>query len=429
MSSPTRSRIPPYRPKLRTPLRAPRTSQATPTAIPTPKHNRPYTRQPSNSALVPSPPRLNMNGRHTNRHLPKRSPFAKYRSSAPVDTHDELPYDNPRSTADYPRQTLPSRFAMPDRNRSLSSRLFRTPERPQSRGERGSLANARPHTPLQEPVFDETLIEKTPAKGENDQWLASLGFDLSLLTLTDNNHHVENQNPNLSIAPHPAPDFEKLSPTQAPVLDPLRPPICLSQNILTDAARRPDPGVPRPTALRRHTDLNARLQADMFAETADPVTPSRLGSARKGRRASARVSARELRGLLDVQEAVENAKEIDLSDMRKSARKARNRRSMRLQLGPVEMGGLPVDVVEPTGATVMLSPVRATREQKEALGSENIVTPVRRSLRISQRHAPAIPFPDLGGQNAERLDSANYAYLPNPSLEGKLANEIRTPLR
>ncbi|CDF35997.1 unnamed protein product [Chondrus crispus] len=181
----------------------------------------------------------------------------------------------------------------------------------------------------------------------------------------------------------------------------------------------------RPTATsRRHTDW--RLETNSTTESTvneAALTPARVKSARKSRRASARVSVRELRALAEGQESMgfkaEKATPV-------SKRKTRSRRSM----AAVDVDGRKTDQADGNLATAnfVLSPVRATKQQREVLGSESIVTPVRRSLRISMRHVPVVKIDDVGEHNAERLESADYAFLPNQSLPEKVAVE-RKPIR
>ena len=181
----------------------------------------------------------------------------------------------------------------------------------------------------------------------------------------------------------------------------------------------------RPTATsRRHTDW--RLEANSTTESTineATLTPARVKSARKSRRASARVSVRELRALAEGQESMgikaEKATPV-------SKRKTRSRRSM----AAVDGAGQKTEQADGNLATAnfVLSPVRATKQQREVLGSESIVTPVRRSLRISMRHVPVVKIDDVGEHNAETLESADYAFLPNQSLSEKVDVEGK-PIR
>lgn len=194
------------------------------------------------------------------------------------------------------------------------------------------------------------------------------------------------------------------------------------------SSSRRDAPLGKPKTPRRHTDW--RVESATAAESCglDPiVTPGRVRSARKSRRSSARVSTRELRALVEAQESM-GIKTDDTQGTPLSTRKTRGRQSSTVKME----GG--AGAMEPNSehlstANFVLSPVRATKQQKEALGSEKIVTPVRRSLRISMRHVPIIEIDDVGEHNAERLESADYAFLPNRNLKEKVDVDRKNPLR
>lgn len=190
-----------------------------------------------------------------------------------------------------------------------------------------------------------------------------------------------------------------------------------------------DAPIGAPLGSRRHTDWCARTASKAVTDSTAPesmVTPVRLRSARKSMRTSARVSTRELRALVDAQESMGIIPDIDAHGPPGSTRKARARRSVaKVETAP----GMKDPVTEKLAtANYILSPVRATRQQKEVLGSERIVTPVRRSLRISRRHIPIVEINDVGEHNAERLESADYAFLPNRNLREKVDVDAKKPL-
>lgn len=346
-------------------------------------------------------------------------------------------------------------------------RWYRTPERGAVRGEHGQIAsNFRSHFRAAEVELDESIIAKTPAKEDNDAWLESLGFNISVLKISDErNDEAENRHPNMSAgAEFVEPDDEGTFPKPTATGPSAQRPRSLFRDVEPSFTIRPstnaiacnsprgdrstrieevdqdrdravmrtlaelqEAGIGTPRGSRRHTDLNCVTSSCSQEPKEDFLTPSRVSSARR-RRASARVSTRELRALFEAQGQEGVKSEAGSASARRSARKSLVSRSIDLR-ETFESQDNPTKQVEPVGAAVVLSPVRATKQQRAALGSENIVTPVRRSLRISQKHTPALKIPDLEEQSAERLDSANYAYVPNPSLKERLDMEPRTPIR
>ena len=70
-------------------------------------------------------------------------------------------------------------------------------------------------------------------------------------------------------------------------------------------------------------------------------------------------------------------------------------------------GGSPI----PAAHVVVLTPMRANKHQRASLGADQVLTPVRRSLRKST------PFKSMNSNNLNRvLAESNYAYTPNASL-------------
>lgn len=53
------------------------------------------------------------------------------------------------------------------------------------------------------------------------------------------------------------------------------------------------------------------------------------------------------------------------------------------------------------GSSLVLTPVKASRRQRQVLGSNTILTPVRRSLRLSARHVGG------GGEGEIKSDGVN----------------------
>lgn len=146
------------------------------------------------------------------------------------------------------------------------------------------------------------------------------------------------------------------------------------------------------------------------------VTPGRIRSSRKSRRASARVSTRELKALFDTQDGVgfedDEVREGLISGTERTVKEAE-----------ATAGGRGT-----ASANVVLTPVRASKQMRDALGSEKIVTPVRRSLRISRRHLETVGV-DVAEHNSARLESADYAFLPNRSIKERVSVRMKTPLR
>lgn len=200
-------------------------------------------------------------------------------------------------------------------------------------------------------VIDEQLVTRTPAKHKNTEWLASFGIDISLLKLDDE----ENQNPNLT-----------------PSQDNYHPPYS-SENTSVSSGPKP-----KSFQRRRATDFYG------YAKPADtaPNPPTRIASARKSRRASARISVREL----------------DALNFRQ------------------EEPCLPQRNV--TGSDVFLTPVRASRKQREKNGTHVVLSEVRRSLRINTPSKQLVPKNSVRGR-IELLEANDHSYIPNPCLSDR----------
>eukprot|EP00177_Eucheuma_denticulatum_P008719 GFKZ01015846.1.p1 GENE.GFKZ01015846.1~~GFKZ01015846.1.p1 ORF type:complete len:518 (-),score=91.64 GFKZ01015846.1:1211-2590(-) len=132
------------------------------------------------------------------------------------------------------------------------------------------------------------------------------------------------------------------------------------------------------------------------------TTPGRVKSGRKSRRKSARVSTRELKGLL---EGIDGAVGVD------------GKRE--------EVDGGGTGAGDEKGGSVMLSEMRTPRQVRSALGAETVVTPVRRSLRISRRLGAAA----VVERNSKKLELADYAYMPNKNLGERGGARVKMPLR
>lgn len=144
--------------------------------------------------------------------------------------------------------------------------------------------------------------------------------------------------------------------------------------------------------------------------TLEDNTPERARSVRRHRRSSVRISTRELR-------AIQEAQDRDESDEEKLPR-PQKRTSITINQN------LGVEVGIQGGSSIVYTPVRATRKQRELLGADTVVTPVRRSLRLSRRslegEIPAVGIAkkkDLDKTERTRLlESSDYAYVPNNNL-------------
>lgn len=194
-----------------------------------------------------------------------------------------------------------------------------------------------------------------------------------------------------------------------------------NEAVFRTPAARPPSGMRDSRIIRSAVALKGRTNSYLDTSstagsttTETTLTPARIRSAKKSRRASARISARELRALAEGHESMGIEAEIAREATPMSTRRTRSRRS-------IEVTPSAGHVVERghgkfATANFVLSPVRPTKQQKEALGSESIVTPVRRSMRISMRHVPMMKIDNVKEHNAEKLESANYAFLPNQNL-------------
>lgn len=212
-------------------------------------------------------------------------------------------------------------------------------------------------------MLDKERIANTPSKEKNDEWLEGFGIDISLLRLTDELPGAENSHPNIT----PSKSDGKVQPS------PERIPHAKSSKDTTASAPLPLEGciTPKARRTRRYTDIFEEARSGVVHPG---LSCSRAVSVRKHRRASVRVSSREMRGIMD-------GKVDGGEDMRNRT----------------------------TGTEVCLTPVRASRKQREELGADIVVTPVRRSLRLTRRRESDLPTSAI-------LEAHNFAFAPNRNL-------------
>lgn len=246
--------------------------------------------------------------------------------------------------------------------------------------------------------WQEKDIAATPAKEDNDKWLESLGIDLAALKIAHNVRAAENCHPNRMGDTTPKKSMrgtaQKASGGVVEVgsCTPARPPRCLGESAVEDRAA-------------------SKLLDDM--RRAPKRTPG------KGRRQSSRVSSRELRAMMEG-----NGLEM-VSSPRASAGNGRVPRTQAGRSASFTAAGT-VDSkarfagagFENAGTEVVLTPMRASRQQREALGADHVMTPVRRSRRKSTLatvpvNLAALEIPD-SKQNL--LESCEYAFAPNPMI-------------
>lgn len=71
-----------------------------------------------------------------------------------------------------------------------------------------------------------------------------------------------------------------------------------------------------------------------------------------------------------------------------------------------------------SGSGLILTPVKASRKQRQVLGSNTILTPVRRSLRLSARH---VRGEGEGGIKSEGVDERTRTSKDENSVPGSKA--------
>lgn len=323
------------------------------------------------------------------------SPFTEYRSHMRYADSDS-DFDEPAPASTYQIDYTPPRTQHHDHDSPLMERTFmalKTPDRPKVRVESGRL---RSRTGADDMVFNKDYISQTPSKEKNDEWLEGFGINLSLLRLTESEEEVdENRNPNIT------PKEEKRSYRSRAISNVHE----LKMSTLQSVPPLSE-GLPSQRTSRRMTDFHGnatpgRCRRGRQSMAAAPITAARSESARKSRRSSARVSSREMRALM------ESASEVK----RASSSESEGRDSPNCS----EESGQPL-----RGSEVFLTPVRASRRQKASLGTENVVTPVRRSLRISRRNVSGVAANSDEGR-AELLEANNYAYIPNRSIQANIS--------
>ncbi|PXF47360.1 hypothetical protein BWQ96_02840 [Gracilariopsis chorda] len=218
------------------------------------------------------------------------------------------------------------------------------------------------------------IISSTPSKRENDDWLRAFGIDISLLNLYDSDEEQpphslicdENHHPNItptSSRQCTVPDAYELRPVHNP-----------------------------PSAA--HTAVPRRSEQLSIPESSTSVTPRRLHLS--SRRQSMMISQRELGSL---------AAALDLEPLNSSSSQSSH---------PVQMP-LPTAKTSKAGTNVFLTPVRASRKQRAQLGADTIVTPVRRSLRLTRNTEQLVPIDEPKGR-ARMLEAFDFAYTPNRNL-------------
>lgn len=219
------------------------------------------------------------------------------------------------------------------------------------------------------------IISSTPSKRDNDEWLRAFGIDISLLNLYDSD---EEQPPHVSICD------ENHDPNITPTRS--------RQRTVSDACQL------QPV----HNRLNAahpvvpRRSEQLPIPTSDTsVTPRRLQAS--SRRQSMMISQRELGSLA----SASNLEQLNSSSLQSSH--------------PFEIS-LPPTATSKAGTNVFLTPVRASRKQRAQLGADTIVTPVRRSLRLSRHTEQLVPLDEPRGR-ARMLETFDFAYTPNRNLQ------------
>ncbi|CAN8066437.1 unnamed protein product [Agarophyton chilense] len=230
--------------------------------------------------------------------------------------------------------------------------------------------------------FDQ--ISRTPARTENDRWLKQFGIDISLLRIYDSDEDDaqqqakdENQHPNLTPSRPTQPREKVIKPE--PVEVPL--------------------SFPTPPSISSHLPAQLSPMNDENPAKNQPITPRRLQSARS-RRQSLKISQREIISLIE---------EVESADV---CLQRQQQPVQRTQPTPIALSSNK-DIV---GSNVFLTPVRASRKQRLELGADTVVTPVRRSLRLSKRNDKLAPI-DQPEARARMLQQFGFTYTPNHSLQ------------
>lgn len=226
--------------------------------------------------------------------------------------------------------------------------------------------------------IDEDLITRTPAKDKNNEWLQAFGIDISLLTISDPQTD-ENQHPNITPTKQPC----KKNRTMSNVYE-------LYNNndfdpIESDIQSPHHNHLPVPKSTRRATDIHHTLPIWPDAEQ-QARPPSRLVTPhRRPRRSSVRVSVRELDAL-----SIPATK-------------------------PSVTFAEPSPRPRARGSEVFLTPVRASKKQREHTGTPLVVSEVRRSMRLNTPSKNLVPR-DSADERSNLLERNNHSYIPNPCL-------------
>ncbi|KAI0560402.1 hypothetical protein FGB62_113g125 [Gracilaria domingensis] len=215
-------------------------------------------------------------------------------------------------------------------------------------------------------------ISHTPARADNDVWLEQFGIDISLLRIydSDDQHEQpchsndENQHPNLTPSRQSA--------------------------VLRSARGLKATCISEPFELR-----SAFSSPEQESWSNQPITPRRLPAARS-RRQSVKISQREL---------ISIKQEPSLEPL--PPKSSEPKQPLNADLGSSNTT---------TGSNLFLTPVRASRKQRLELGADTVVTPVRRSLRLSTKHQNLAPI-DQPQARTRMLEQFGFTYTPNHSLQ------------
>lgn len=294
-------------------------------------------------------------------------------------------------------------------------------------------------------AFQQDAIAQTPSKEENDRWLANFGIDIALLRLVNEQYGPllrakRESNPEPASLPatsvtdvtdevQDVVEFNEENDSPAIVV-----PIANSAQLVPagfdksglGGANRTENATPLFIREETVTPPTPPSQHMALREITPTRRPTRIPRAPRTPRTPR--TPRDIPLILPSQLAPTQIPRItkqggDLAERRK--RRSSARVCMReLQ----DLNATPQDAKYTTGSTVFLTPVRATRKQRDMLGTDTIVTPVRRSLRLSRRYQPAVNTVadssprrntddgEPSSQDSQQLVGSDDVYAPNEHL-------------
>lgn len=318
--------------------------------------------------------------------------------------------------------------------------------------------------------FDEDAIAATPKKEDNDKWLQNFGIDVSLLQQLAKKHEAILSNRTGSDLSDIT-GISSLTNTPARKNTPFRlnpphqhPTSSYLNEVDDENDENEDEGVEQNMEERKNKreefskenekdvivneNENRKTSASRVLFADNP--PSRIPRPRKrSELGTKKVLSPSPKSSMpsSIPPAIPSAVPLSTDTSTSAVSSHRRRRTSRVSLRELRELRLDNDnditedddenkkFTEAVGSSVFLTPLRASRKQREVLGTDTVVTPVRRSIRLSSRlvpptnkkegkgienkeeytSVPIAPAPH-SAQRAELLSKSDYAFAPNRNL-------------